>query len=227
MADIDAKLNLPDTLYRYRALNTTTKLDREIAAIKTGQLYFSVFKALNDPMEGLSRKSLMFKKNDVDTKRFKKIVDRKEKIGICSLSDSFNNEVMWAHYAEDYSGICVGYRTRSLLKGLDDKCALVRIQYVDRSPQLTGADAKNVSLAARKILAFKKGRWEYEREWRLLSDKIGLIAIDDPRCVASIRMGSRIKRDHRIALEKLVKTMDGVRLYVMQVRSYEPKWDRV
>jgi len=216
-------LNRPGTLYRYRALSTQTRFEREIDVIAKGQLHFSFFNDLNDPMEGLSRRSWVFKHRDVNKTRYDKIVRRMDEIGVCSLSDTYDNEVMWAHYS-GYSGICIGYRTTGLLAGLDDECSLVRVQYVDRSPMLTGPDASNISRAARKILSFKNSRWQYEREWRLLSTKTGLQKISAADCIVSIRMGSKIKRAHRKSIMNVAKKFKDVGLYAMSVRSYEHEW---
>lgn len=61
---------LPPVLYRYRRLREDDQdlLAREINAIRDRMLYFSSYKALNDPMEGslsracASRKTLLFRK---------------------------------------------------------------------------------------------------------------------------------------------------------------------
>ena len=170
-------LNQPTTLYRYRSLSDDAWAKRELDALEKRELRFSIMDKLNDPMEGLSRRSLGFRKKDVDKETFDKIITLRKKVGICSFSDTFRNEAMWAHYSDECSGICVGYRTASLLNGLDDDYWLVRIQYVDSSPTLTSEDTKDVSRAAQKLLSFKSGGWEYEREWRLLSNKKGLVRV--------------------------------------------------
>lgn len=220
-------LNRPEILYRYRSLDTQERFDREIQALTKRELHFSVLKSMNDPMEGLSRRSLGFKKSDVDRASFDEIVRQKRTIGICSLSDTPNNEVMWAHYSGSYSGICIGYRTASLLDGLDNNCTLVRVQYEDQKPSLSGEDAKDISRSARKLLSFKNARWAYEREWRLLSDTTGLVNIEEPNCIASIRMGSKIRKQHQRAIEQLRAKLNKTRLYAMNVSSYATEWDEI
>jgi hypothetical protein len=178
-------------------------------------------------MEGLSRRSLGFRKKDVDKKTFDKIVRLRSKLGICSFSDSYSNAAMWAHYSDQCSGICVGYRTASLLSGLDDEYSLVRIQYAESSPMLTSEDAKDLYRSACKLLSFKNGGWEYEREWRLLSRKKGLAPISDPNCIASVRMGYNIEKHYKNAIKRLFAKNKKIKLYLMDVRGYQLKWDEI
>ncbi|MGY3034301.1 hypothetical protein ACVIIV_003471 [Bradyrhizobium sp. USDA 4354] len=54
----------------------------------------------------------------IDTTGWTKGVLRsKPKIGICCFSDTNDNELMWAHYAANYSGICVAYLAERLTSG--------------------------------------------------------------------------------------------------------------
>jgi hypothetical protein len=220
-------LNQPTTLYRYRSLSDDAQAKRELDALEKHELHFSILKKLNDPMEGLSRRSLGFRKKDVDKETFDKIGGLRGKLGICSFSDSFSNAVMWAHYSDQCSGICVGYRTASLLNGLDDDYSLVRIQYAGSSPMLTSEDAKDLWRAARKLLSFKNGGWQYEREWRLLSRKKGLTPISDRNCIASVRMGYNIEKRHKDAIKRLFAKNKKTNLYLMDVRGYQLKWDEI
>lgn len=220
-------LNQPTTLYRYRSLGNDAGAKHELDALEKRDLHFSILEKLNDPMEGLSRRSLGFRKKDIDKKTFDKIVTLREKVGICSFSDTFKNAAMWAHYSDQCSGICIGYRTASLLDGLDDQYSLVRIQYVDSSPMLTSEDAKDSSRAARKLLSFKNDGWQYEREWRLLSDKKGLARVSSPDCISSIRMGFNIEKRHQDTIKKLFAKSKKTALYFMDVRGYQLRWDEI
>jgi hypothetical protein len=220
-------LNQPTTLYRYRSLGDAARMKRELDALEKRELHFSILEKLNDPMEGLSRRSLGFRKKDIDKKTFDKIITLREKVGICSFSDTFKNTAMWAHYSDQCSGICIGYRTDSLLDGLDDQYSLVRIQYVDSSPMLTSEDAKDGSRAARKLLSFKNDGWQYEREWRLLSDKESLARVSSPDCISSIRMGFNIEKRHQDAIKKLFAKSKKTALYIMDVRGYQLRWDEI
>ena len=43
---------------------------------------------------------------------------------------------MWAHYADQFRGMCVKYRLRRLLNGLPDKISVTRMMYLEVEPVL-------------------------------------------------------------------------------------------
>src|SRR5258708_37821977 len=91
----------PYRLYRYRSLE---EFEREIDAIEKGYIYCSAYMDLNDPMEGLfSSGSELRSKTKYHAIR-NSIVSRKGETGICSFSETYNHELMWAHYADKFRG---------------------------------------------------------------------------------------------------------------------------
>ncbi len=103
MATIDSYAQ-PPRLYRYRALKD---FEREIDAIENSYVYCSAFTDLNDPMEGLFSSSRRFREKENYRSIRRSIVDNKSRIGMCSFSEVRNHELMWAHYADQFSGVCV------------------------------------------------------------------------------------------------------------------------
>jgi hypothetical protein len=69
---------------------------------------------------------------------------------------------MWAHYANNYAGICVGYRVNRLIRGLDENVSLIRMAYGHRPPRISTRDANEPKKAAKKILSHKKDNWVCE-----------------------------------------------------------------
>ena len=64
---------------------------------------------MNDPMEGFySESKLLEKARDIGGIRAA-IASRKTMIGMCAFSEVFNHELMWAHYADQFRGICITY----------------------------------------------------------------------------------------------------------------------
>src|ERR1700728_66067 len=117
--------HLPIRLYRYRSLKGGQDIvEREIATITESYLWCSDFTRLNDPMEGFNtpssvlwngRKARIIKQN---------ILDSKSTIGIASFAESYENELMWTHYADEYRGVCIAYITDFLQRGLHDGTSL-------------------------------------------------------------------------------------------------------
>ena len=149
------------------------------------------------------------------------IFNAKQDIGICCFSDTYDSELMWTHYARNYTGICVGYRTKEVIEGLSESVHLVRVAY-DTSPPKLGKSDWNAYLTAIKILSHKKANWIYEREWRLLAD-IGPLRIESARCIVEIRLGSRILSQHRELMLDALRDA-GISVSTMTVNDYRHKW---
>jgi hypothetical protein len=119
---------LPPYLYRYRKINSAV-VYQEVDAIRETYLWYSTYKAMNDPMEGFFEPNRRFLKDDNYNRASQDISYQKIQIGICCFSDTCDNELMWSHYTENYSGICIGYAPKALLSGLPNNSRLVRVAY--------------------------------------------------------------------------------------------------
>jgi hypothetical protein len=217
--------HLPLRLYRYRSLKEGARaLARELTAIKEGYLWGSPFPVLNDPMEGYYRPSSIIPKTDAEEIN-EAITGFKEKIGIICFSETYDNPLMWAHYAGNYGGICVEYTSFRIRRGLDDKSRLLRVAYVEELPRLGSSVAKDPEISARLVLSFKKMNWFYEREWRILG-KIGKNEIskkEHPKLINKIYLGSKIEDSHRNRLVGEMRSL-GVRTVMMEVEGYKHKF---
>ena len=98
----------PQRLYRYRSLK---HLEREIDAIEDGYLFCAPYTELNDPMEGLFSSSHLLRESEDYRAIRNAIRENKAQIGMCSFSEVHDHELMWAHYADQFRGICRVFRT--------------------------------------------------------------------------------------------------------------------
>lgn len=204
---------VPECLYRYRSLAarggaSKTKIRaREIDAILEGYLWAGSFDALNDPMEG--RFSTPF------LREVRKAVrSGRSQLGISSFSESPSHELMWAHYADEFRGICIRYRYDELVDGLPDGL-MSRVVYEDRLPKIT--DAANPIERAQEVLSTKGARWAYEREWRYLGLQIGRVAyVQKPSkpVIDRVYLGFRTSDRDRSAL---CKAIEGTKITVMEM----------
>ena len=177
----------PPQLYRYRP---SEHLDREIQASHEGYLFCAAFDDLNDPMEGLFASSRRLRNSDRYHEIRTAIRDSKSHIGICSFSEVQNHELMWAHYASQFKGICIAYSLPRLLGSLANNVDFVRMYYNESVP-IIGKTKKPASELARKILSYKNYRWLYEREWRMFAPQ-GKAFYTNPHCVTHVYLGSRM-----------------------------------
>jgi len=211
---------LPVHLYRYRSLKSGVA--REIGSIKQGYLYCSRFREMNDPMEGLFRTSSRLKGRQTNRSE---IYAAALDLGLASFTEMNASELMWAHYANNYAGICVGYQANRLMRGLGENVSLIRMAYGDRPPRVSTRDAREPKKAAKKILAHKKDNWAYEREWRVLGD-CGRVEYGSQNCVSRIYLGARITSEHRRTLVQELRGCDLKFFEMVEVQGYGHKFVR-
>lgn len=202
----------PLRLYRYRSLRTRLvdgerridlgALDRELKAIEEGYIYCPQFTEMNDPMEGLYRASGRVSGRSNYPEVDELLSGEKTETGIASLCERWNNELMWAHYADGFRGICVSYSFDKLLAGLPEPCALSRISYTDKPYHLHTA-ASRQPYRARAILSTKSPKWSYEQEWRLFAENTGPARFTT-NAVSCVYLGARMPdQDRQLVRQRL------------------------
>jgi hypothetical protein len=151
---------IPRYLYRYRSLK---QFNREINSIKQAYLYCANFIQTNDPMEGFySESKLLEKTRDIKKVRLA-ILSGKTMVGMCAFSEVFNHELMWAHYADQFRGVCVAYDFFKLRRHLPDSVSFSRIYYNEEVPKVgLSKQPQNHNETAKEILSYKNYRWLYE-----------------------------------------------------------------
>jgi len=201
MATIESYVQ-PSRLYRYRSLK---EFDRELEAIENGYLFCAPYRAMNDPMEGLYSSGRNLKESADYRAVRQSIRDNKSDIGMCSFSEVHNHELMWAHYADQFKGICISYSLSKLLKALPKDVNFVRMFYNETEPTIyqTRGDPNQI---AKMIFSYKNYRWLYEREWRMFAP-LDKVYYRDTTCVTRVYLGSRIKDHHRNQLTSRLKRL--------------------
>ena len=92
-------------------------------------------------------------------------------IGVFSLTETNNNELMWSHYADSHAGFVVAFNTEteffSRRPNDPNLCGeLFRVTYTDTTPQVyLTAEELNIP---QELLFTKTIKWSYEREWRMI-----------------------------------------------------------
>jgi hypothetical protein len=199
----------PSLLFRYRPLTADT-VDRELAAIREGYVYCPRFDQMNDPMEGLHRESSLFQKAADYEDRKAAIEEAVNGHGIASFSEVHDHEPMWAHYADQFRGMCIAYRLTRLLEGLPKSAEFVRMAYSEEAPVLLKGRKTDQQLA-NLILSTKTIRWASEREWRLIRPNDGRADYDGARCVQRVYVGARIDPE---TLRKVRREMGALNIPV-------------
>src|ERR1700757_2447491 len=108
---------------------------------------------------------------------------------MCCFCEVKNHELMWAHYADQFSRICVSYSLSKLLRCLPDDISFVCMFYDETEPRLHRNSTPNDDLA-RMVLSYKNHRWLYEREWRLFALAKRKVRYRDQDCVTTVRLAN-------------------------------------
>lgn len=88
-----------------------------------------------------------------------------DQIGVSCFSETNDNLLMWAHYADSFKGICVEYSTEELPFSKIDP-----VYYSDEVAKLDPVrllSPESVDEVRRQYLT-KSCAWKYEREWRIV-----------------------------------------------------------
>lgn len=148
-------------------------------------------------------------------------------IGILSLTETANNQAMWAHYAHAHKGFVLAFDSSNVFFNSkrsysDEFYHLRRVQYMDR----TASDSSLMKLTGTDIFFTKAIDWVYEREWRMIAplgtdihhppgnDEIVLVEFP-PSAILSVIVGPQSTAELRTNLRRVVtedKTLSHVRL---------------
>ena len=95
---------IPDRLYKYQPIGSGQMRAKRIQTIKKEQIWASRVKYLNDPFE--FKMLYADQKNNNVREFYEDVLNRNE---IICLSSKWNDKLMWAHYAESHTGMCIEY----------------------------------------------------------------------------------------------------------------------
>lgn len=130
-----------------------------LEALQDRCLKVSRIHGLNDPYEllGVDLSNHEFRQAFLSVK-----AENDERYGLLCFSRSWENPVMWSHYAERHQGLCLGFEIP------DDRSLSVNYVRERLSPeQLFRGTEQERTKAIEKTLCTKFSHWEYEEEIRI------------------------------------------------------------
>lgn len=96
----------------------------------------------------------------------------KTTMGISCLSESDDSLLMWAHYANNHSGMCVEYELLEISRQLG--FSPVPVIYSNEKSILRSINQETIDedtmSALIESITSKSPEWSYEREWRIIQD---------------------------------------------------------
>lgn len=149
------------TLYKYLPFNNYL-----MDTILKKRVYMSYVKDFNDPFELIGNLS----NHDGHNKGYVYYGS----IVVAPFTLVNNSEVMWAHYAQNYSGVCIRFKFN--LNTLIQKGYYIgRVMYFRETPKIVSYDDSTFTqeeaftkFEYTKTIFQKKGIWEYEQEIRIV-----------------------------------------------------------
>lgn len=176
---IGLRRTLKQTLYKYYSTATETQLSRAINTL-SGRIYFSTPSKFNDPFELSAKvnistspllKTLSVKEKEAVERIFRLrppeavSAEWREKIGILCLTEDPLNILMWSHYANNHTGICIGF-DRDASPFNHTKKVIYR---GERPKAEFNSDPEKL---IDRVLLTKSQHWQYEKEWRVIKRTI-------------------------------------------------------
>ena len=166
------------------------------------------------PEEELERRKLILESNrnfmeeriDECTDAMRQGIEKEYRV-YC-LSTLKDSALMWAHYTDKHTGICLGFKTKA-----NTFCGALRVDYPKDYPliDLTAEDEREL---LEKSLLTKANDWSYEQEYRLIAKEgqatdflvvhDGFLTLD-PEELQELTVGCLIDENDLIAIRKLIK----------------------
>lgn len=127
-------------------------------------------------------------------------------IGVLSLSQIFDDILMWSHYANSHGGFCLQFSDDHQAPFLAE---LLELSYRDEYPVMNPI-IDNDDVRYTKVLLTKATHWEYEKEWRVIDYTNGPGTRQFPKHLLSgVIFGCRMSDEHEGLLREWCEDFDG------------------
>jgi hypothetical protein len=116
-------------------------------------------------------------------------------VSVACFSESVDDMLMWAHYADGHKGFCLEFDTS--VAPLRDAQPVIYREVFPRlkvsQERLESATSEELtdSLLRRMLLTKYKG-WKYEKEWRIVRSKNAHTEVFDKRAIAGVYLGAKM-----------------------------------
>jgi len=147
--------------------------------------------------------------NEIENMRQGSIDKNYDSFGICSLSSSKDDILMWGHYSGGHSGICIGldvlhiWDLSNRFAKTEELIDLVKVQYSPSQPQINffqamlGSDFSHVM----QFISTKFVNWSYENEFRLINwDHPDKPIIFGPEIILEVVFGLKVPIETKNAI---------------------------
>jgi hypothetical protein len=117
--------------------------------------------------------------------------------GIVSLAQCNSDILMWSHYAENHTGVCLEFAT-----DVEPFIKAQKVRYKVERPRFRPLNRDRSDLIER-VLLYKAKFWEYEHEWRYVRIGTGLVEFS-PQTLTAIILGAAVNPQFVEQLKALI-----------------------
>ena len=200
-------------LYKYRSLSDGSK-EYTLDIFRKCELYFSAPQNFNDPFDCklspiigsqkefaeamAERQTLNYKKEDVVAslnanpnllQKFKDAVGNvMNKHGICCFSKKNADLLMWSHYADCHTGICLEFDVK---KDPGFFTFPINVHYQDAYPKIDISEEDKYKEYVITLMSTKYLEWSYEEEIRIMKDSNKAYSFK-PSALVSVIFGCKV-----------------------------------
>ena len=179
--------------------------ERDVTTLANNQLYLPTKVGLNDPTEGVYGDDALrmffnaFSEYSQNVEeQYNKFIEKFGKVGIYSLSKTFDNELLWAYYASGHTGFVIEYDIDVLEQSLNyntyaQQLYKFDVEYLNDIPQIDISIIRGNEIIEmlKRFIGTKSSSWVHEKEVRLIFENTGLLDIDY-KAVTAIYFGCRM-----------------------------------
>ncbi|MCD2528134.1 MULTISPECIES: DUF2971 domain-containing protein [Providencia] len=162
------------------------------------QLFCAEWHTLNDPVEGVSVYISSGNSSESADSFMEKVEREKKPLRVCSLSKTFDEHLLWAHYANGFTGVAIEFDIDP------NEFEVVDIHYRGVFATVDCEAGVEPNVVAREVLSSKYEVWKYEKEIRILTtDTFYKLKNPIARIIVGHRMSKPLFDALRIVCEKL------------------------
>lgn len=148
------------------------------------------------------------------------------KYGVACGSTIQTCPVMWSHYGNNHSGICLKFdfyddkEKQNICLSKEDKLEIVEVEYTDLPLDIFNYNREELKNLIFTIFKTKCKKWAYENEVRLVNNAQGLLKINN-KCIKQIIFGCKTTAKDRYSILKLLGCL-GYKIEELMIAKIQP-----
>lgn len=148
------------------------------------------------------------------------------KYGVACGSTTQTCPVMWGHYGNNHSGICLKFdfyddkEKQNICLSKENKLEIVEVEYTDLPLDIFNYNREELKNLIFTIFKTKCKKWAYENEVRLVNNAQGLLKINN-KCIKQIIFGCKKTAKDRYSILKLLGCL-GYKIEELMIAKIQP-----